>query len=140
MDRYRLICAVSASQLVCGGGGVALAVRHRYAYDLLWLHGRRDKVARDALLIGTAVSAPAPMLIAQGILTAAVARQPSRLASRGLGALGAAMVPGYLLERHVRRRLTRSGWDPLESSLILGGLLLAAAMAALGLQAGRETP
>ncbi|MBA2529239.1 MAG: hypothetical protein H0V19_04655 [Euzebyales bacterium] len=131
--RYRLLAAVSGAQLAFGGAGLAAALRRGHAYDFLWMHGRRDKVARDALLMGTAMSAPVPMLVTQAVLTAVVTRRRSRHAARGIGALGAAMVAGYVVERHVRRRLTPSGWDAVESSVVIGGIGLAGAMAALGL-------
>jgi hypothetical protein len=130
--RSRLLAAVSAAQLACNVAGLAVALRRRHAYDVLWMHGRRDDVARDALSMGTALSAPAPMLVAQAVWTIRAARRASRLATVGLGGLGAVMVPGYLGERHVRQRLRPSGWDRLESPLILAGIGLAAAMAALG--------
>jgi len=47
-------------------------------------------------------------------------------------------VAGYLGERLVRRRLRPSGWDAVESPLVLAGIGLAAAMAALGLPRPRR--
>ena len=68
-------------------------------------------------------------------MTVLVARRPSRLAALGLGALGATFVAGCLGERLVRRRLRPSGWDALESPLLVVAIGLAAAMAVLGLTA-----
>jgi hypothetical protein len=82
--------------------------------------------------MGTAFSAPTPMLAAQAWATARLAAGPHDGARRTLGALGAAMVPGALLERADRHRLRPSGWDPLETPVVAGGLGLAAAMAVLG--------
>ena len=42
------------------------------------------------------------------------------------------MVAGYLGERLVRQRLRPSGWDALESPLVVAAIGLAVAMAALG--------
>jgi len=42
------------------------------------------------------------------------------------------MVAGYLGERLVRQRLRPTGWDALESPLIIAALGLSVAMAALG--------
>ena len=54
--------------------------------------------------------------------------------------LGMAMVPGYLREHLVRRRLTRSGYDRLETLLVIAGIQLAALMAPLGLASLRPRP
>jgi hypothetical protein len=48
--------------------------------------------------------------------------------------MGALLVAGYLGERLVRQRLRPSGWDPLESPLLVVAITLAAAMAGLGLR------
>ena len=61
-----------------------------------------------------------------------VARRPSRRVAQALGGLGATMVAGYLGERQVRRRLRPSGWDAVESPLLVAAIGLAVAMAVLG--------
>jgi hypothetical protein len=61
---------VSAAQLATGLVGMAVAVRRRHQYDFLFLHGHPDHVARDTVLLGTAFSAPATMLVAQAVATA----------------------------------------------------------------------
>jgi hypothetical protein len=52
-----------------------------------------------------------------------------------LRVLGAVMVSGYLMERRGRLRLTPAGADPLETSVVVAGLALAAGMALAGRQA-----
>ena len=116
---------------------MVVALRRRHPYDVFWMHGRSDAIARDTILRGTALSAPVSNLLVQAALTAVVARRPSRGAARALGGLGALQVAGYLGERLVRRRLRPSGWDPVESPLVVAGIGLAGAMAALGRQGGR---
>jgi hypothetical protein len=128
----RHLAAVAAAQLACGLVGLVLAIRHRRPYDILWLHGRPDRVARDAVAMGTAMSAPAPMLVAQAVAVAMLLRRPARGPATALAVLGAAQVPGYLGERHVQRRLRRSGWDAVETPVVSGGVVLAAVMAVLG--------
>ena len=86
------------------------------------------------ILKGTALSAPVSNLLVQAALTVVVARRPSRGTVRALCGLGALQVAGYLGERLVRRRLRPSGWDAVESPLVLAGMGLAGAMAALGSQ------
>jgi hypothetical protein len=56
--RGRLLAAVSAAQLGAGVAGMVVALRRRHPYDLLWMHGRADAIARDTVVKGTALSAP----------------------------------------------------------------------------------
>jgi hypothetical protein len=131
----RLLAVVSAVQLGAGVAGMALAIRRRHAFDIPCWHGRESAVGRDSLLMGTALSAPAVMLVTQAGATAALVRRPDAAApARVLGGLGAAMVGGYLAERLVRRRLRPSGWDAGESPIVIAGASLAAVMAGLGLR------
>jgi hypothetical protein len=120
--------------LAIGLVGLAVAIRRRRAYDFLGLRGDPAHVVRDAMWMGTALSAPAPMLIAQAWAAWRVGQRGTRGTERArlvLGALGAAMVGGYLGEALVRRRLRPSGWDRVESPIACAGLTLAAAMATL---------
>lgn len=130
--RDTVLAGVSAAQLGFGLAGLALAVRRRHPYDIPLLRGRADAVGRDALTVGTALSAPSPMLVTQAVLTAKTAATASPRAARGLGLLGVAMTGGYLVERHVRRRLRC--WDSVETPVVAGGLALSAAMGVLGLR------
>jgi hypothetical protein len=70
-------------------------------------------------------------LLAQAALTA-VARRPGRVPLGHWAVWERSMSRGYLGERLVRRRLRRSGWDALESPLVVAGIGLAGAMAVLG--------
>jgi pimeloyl-ACP methyl ester carboxylesterase len=133
----RLLVAVSVAQLAANVTGLVVALRRRHPYDVFWMHGQADTVARDAILRGTALSAPVSNLLAQAAMTVLVARRPSHGAARALAGLGALQVPGYLGERLVRRRLRPSGWDAVESPLAAAGIGLAGAMAALGSRTAR---
>jgi hypothetical protein len=75
-----------------------------------------------------------------GAATVRLWRGPSRSARVVVAALGIAMVPGCLGEMLVRRRLTRSGYEPLETPIVIAGITLAAVTALLGFgaPAGRE--
>lgn len=128
------LTSIAAAQMAAHVAGLALALHRRRPYDILWFAGREETVARDAVFMGTSYSAPLPMLVLQGLCIAALARGPNTNARRGLGLLGAAMVPGYLGERLVRQRLSRNGWDVAESPVVITGLSLAAAMAMSGLR------
>lgn len=134
MDRRRLLAAVSATHLACGVAGTVIALGRGRPYDLGWIRGRPDDIARDAVFMGTALSPPLSLLVAQAVVTTVVARGGSPRADWGLGVLGAVMVAGYLGERLVWRRLTVPGRDPVESPLVVAGIGLAATMATLGLR------
>jgi hypothetical protein len=131
MDRDHTLGAASAVQLVAGITGMVIALRRRHPYHVPLLHGRPDNVARDSVVMGTALSAPVVMLTTQTFATIRVLRDGNARARHVLGVLGAVMVVGYLSEQLVRRRLRPSGWDSVESPLLLVGISSAAAMAAL---------
>jgi len=130
----RTLAGVSALQLGCGLTGQVLALSRRHPYDLPLLHGRPEAVARDSVLMGTALSAPAVMMAAQVLAVGRLRRNGDPRAARLLGVLGLLMVGGYLGERLDRHRLSPAGWDPVESPLVGAGVGLAAAMALLGLR------
>jgi hypothetical protein len=129
-----LLVAIASAQLATGLVGLSVAVRRRRNYDLGFLRGRPEHVARDSLLMGTAYSAPAYMLAVQLWAIRKLAAGPDDGARRLLGVDGAVMTPGYLAERYVRAHLRPGGWDPVETPVVLAGLGLAAAMAVLGHQ------
>jgi hypothetical protein len=128
---------VSAAQLGVGVVSLAVARRRNHAYHFLMLRGRPENIGRDAIVMGTAFSAPIVMLAVQGVATARLARRADARAERVLGVLGVAMITGYLGESLVRQRLRPSGYDPVESPLVIIGLGLAGAMAVVGLSARR---
>lgn len=138
MNHRERLAVLSGAQLACGAAGLGLAVRGGHAFDIPGWRGSPQNVARDALSMGTALSAPALMLLAQVVATASLARGDSVGARRTLGGLGSAMTVGYLIERLVRRRLTPSGWHRVESPVAAAGLLLSAAMAGTAVRAERE--
>lgn len=127
----RRLATASLAQLACGVVGMGVAVRRRHAYDVGFVRGTPQAVGRDSVLMGTALSAPVTMLTTQSVLTALVVTRGERGAARGLGLLGGLMVAGYLAERHVRHLLRPGGWDPLETTLVVSGMLLAALMTRL---------
>ena len=134
MSPRRLLVVVSATQLAVGVAGAVVAVTRRRNYDLGFMRGRPEHILRDAVLLGTAYSAPVPMLVAQFWATRQLQRGPDDGARRMLGMLGALMVPGYLMERYGRAHLRPGGFDPVETPVVLGGVGLAAVMAVLGHQ------
>jgi hypothetical protein len=136
----RRLVGVSLAQLACGLTGMSVAIRRGHAYDVGFLKGTPERVARDSIFSGTALSAPVTMLATQAVLTTVVATRGSARAAAGLQVLGALMVSGYLAERLVRHRLGRRGWATFESPLLAAGLGLAVAMCLLGRQASAREP
>lgn len=132
MTPRRLLVSISSAQLAAGVVGMSLAVRRRRNYDLGFLRGRPEHVARDSLLMGTAYSPPAYMLAVQLWAIRSLAAGPHDGARRLLGMSGAVMAPGYLAERYVRAHLRPRGWDPVETPVVAISMALAAAMAVLG--------
>jgi hypothetical protein len=139
MHRVRLLLAVSAAQLACGVVGMVVAVWRKHPYDVFWMHGEPDKIVRDTIFKGTALSAPISNLLIHATLIAVAARRPSRRTQQALGGLGMLLIAGYLGERLVRHRLRPSGGDALESPLLAAAIGLAGAMALLGLRPSPPT-
>jgi hypothetical protein len=135
----RGLLATASVQLGASIVGLVVCVRRRHPYHFLFLHGRPDRVGREALRMGTALSAPVSMLLAEGRAIVALTRGEGGRPERVLMALGTAMVPGYLGESLVRRRLRPSGFDAVETPLAVIGIGSAAAMAALGWACGRSS-
>jgi len=135
MSRRRLLVRISVAQLAAGLAGLTVALRRGRNYDVGFLRGRPENIGWDAILQGTAYSAPVPMLAVQAWATRNLAAGPDDGARRMLGVLGAVMVPGYLLERYGRAHLRPSGFDPVETPVVVVSVGLAAAMAVLGHQA-----
>lgn len=131
MPHRRRLMAVSASHLVVAVVSMKVAIARRSPFHLPLVHGDPNRVVRDSFVMGTALSEPVVMMVAQGWALSVLARRVSSGAAATLGWLGASNVPGYLLERQVRTRLRPSHWDPVESPLAVAGLALAAATAAL---------
>ena len=111
MDRARALAGVSAAQLGCGVAGMVVALRRGHPYDVFWMHGQPDAIARDTLFKGTALSAPVSTLLTQAALTAVMARHPSRRVARGLR---------HRWPDHGGRLLWVSGWCGNGFALLVG--------------------
>ena len=135
MTNRPALVALSAAQLTAGLAGLVVAVRRRRHFDIPFLRGDPDSVARDAWWGGTAYSAPVFMLATQAWATVRLAREPDDVARRTLRGLGVVMTPGYLAERWSRVRLTPRRFDPVETPIVvtaLGGAIALAVLARSG--------
>jgi hypothetical protein len=126
------LVAVSAGQLAVGLAGQVVALRRRRHFDVPFMTGSSDHIARDSLWFGTSYSAPSYMLAAHAWALARLLRGPDERARQALRLLGGGMIPGYLIERWNRALLRPGGFDPVETPLVVGGLAGAVAMAVLG--------
>ncbi len=128
MKRHHLLGSVSAAQLSLNAAGMLIALRRRHAFDVPFMHGDPARVGSQSILFGTALSAPVTLLLAQAIASMRMMTGPDPGAARLLKVLGGVYVGGYLAERRVRHCLTRNGWDPLESPVLIVALGLSIAM------------
>lgn len=133
MPRAKLIF-VAAAHLTVAMTSMKVAIDRRSPFHLPVLHGDPERVGRDSFVMGTALSEPVVMMVAEAGAICVLVGRPSPAAVATLGCLGAVNLPGYVLEQHVRLRLRPSGWDNLETPLVVAGIGLAAAMAKLALR------
>jgi len=129
-DRRALVGAATV-QLAAGLAGQVVALRRRRHYDVPFMTGSPDHVARDSWWFGTAISAPYYMLGAQAWAILRLRRGPDDRARQALRWLGTGMVGGYLSERLCRHRLTPAGFDPVETPIVAAGFGGTIAMALL---------
>ena len=128
----KLLGVISAAQLGLGLLGVRKALRDGTEYDLGFLRGSPKTMKRDLWFMGTNLSAPAWMLLAQALATVLLMTRHRSRAAKALGILGVMMSLGYPAEKSVRQ-----AWrHPNRSitALTVVAELLAVAMAWLGLR------
>ncbi|TNM61129.1 hypothetical protein FHN55_17415 [Streptomyces sp. NP160] len=147
----RLLLLAAGAQLGTALVGQAVAVRRGLPVDIAALGLRprlppgpasSRRVARDAWVTGTALSAPVPALLLQGGALAVLARHPApapagRSAALVLGVQAAVACAGQPAERLGRVRLVRGSTDPVETPVVVLGTVLAAAVVALSAVARR---
>lgn len=135
MRKRQTLVAISATQVVAGIAGHVIAQRDARPFNIAVLgwRGRTDRVTRDSWLLGTGLSAPVVMLAFETVVTTQLALRPSPRATRILGALGAAMSCGYLIEQEFRDALSPGGWDRLITPVAAAGFALSVSMAVVGL-------
>jgi hypothetical protein len=123
---------ISAVQLGLGLLGLRKALRNGTEYDLGFMRGAPATMKRDLWFMGTNLSAPAWMLLAQALATILLMTRHRSSAARTLGILGVMMSLGYPAEKSVRQ-----AWrHPNRSitALTVVAELLAVSMARLGLR------
>lgn len=133
----KVLASVSLVQLIVQLAGARKALRDRIPYDLPFLQGKPENVARDAWIIGSRLSAPGPLLAAHAAGTVLLLARPRPWLRRAIGWLGAVYIPGILLERVTRESFRHP--DRETTPLTASALGLSVAMALLGL-AGLKRP
>ena len=131
MAHRSTLVAVSSAQLAAQLAGHVVALRRRRHFDVPFLTGSPDHVVRDWLWFGTAYSAPPYLVGAQLWAVARLLRGPDERARWVLRWVGTGLTVGYLSERCSRLRVRPSGFDPVETPVVVGGWGCAAAMAVL---------
>ena len=127
-----MLGVISAVQLGVGLVGLRKALRDGTEFDLGFTRGSPETMKRDLWFMGTNLSAPAWMLLAQALATVLLMTRHRSRAAKALGILGVMMSLGYPAEKSVRQ-----AWrHPNRSTTALTGVaeLLAASMAWLGLR------
>jgi hypothetical protein len=130
----KLLGLISAVQLGLGLLGLRKALHDGTEYDLGFMRGSSATMRRDLWFMGTNLSPPAWMLLAQALATVLLMTRRRSRAAKALGILGAMMSLGYPAEKSVRQ-----AWrHPKRSmtALTVVAELLAVSMAWLGL--GRQ--
>ena len=128
----KLLGVISTMQLGIGLVGLRKALRDGTEFDLGFTRGSPETMKRDLWLMGTNLSAPAWMLLAQAMATVLLMTRHRSRAAKALGILGVMMSLGYPAEKSVRQ-----AWrHPNRSitALTLVAELLAVSMAWLGLR------
>ena len=137
-DAMRVLGLVAFVQLLLGVAGLKKALREGRVADVPFAEKRSKKqIEQRHWTDGTALSAPTPMLVIQGIasIVLILGRRPPVFFARLIGVLGAIMAIGYPLEKVWRESLVEP--DKQLTPLTLGGFLLALKMAILGWSVGR---
>jgi hypothetical protein len=132
MTARSALVAVSSAQLAAQLAGHVVALRRRRHYDVPFMTGSPEHLVRDWLWFGTAYSAPPYLLASQVWATARLARGPDDRARWVLKWLGTCVTVGYLSERLVRLRVRPTGFDPVETPVVVVGWGSVIAMALLG--------
>jgi hypothetical protein len=131
MAHRSTLVAVSSTQLAAQLVGHVVALRRRRHVDVPFLTVSPEHLVRDWLWFGTAYSGPPYLLGLHMWAIARLLRGPDDRARWVLRWLGSGLTLGYLSERWNRVRVTRSGFDPLETPIVVGGWSCAMAMAVI---------
>lgn len=128
----KFLGVISAVQLGLGILGLRKALHDGTEYDLGFMRGSPATIRRDLWFMGTNLSPPAWMLLAQTLATVLLMTRHRSSAAQMLGILGVMMSLGYPAEKSVRqawRHPTRS-----ITALTVVAELLAVSMAGIGLR------
>jgi hypothetical protein len=133
-----LLWLISAVQLSVGVAGQFVATREGRSFEIFRWHGDPKRVAQESWFMGTGLSAPVAMMAVHAAALAVLTARPSRRAAATLGALGATMAGGYLIENKFRSAIRHPAQEPFPTALGGVGFILAVAMAVIGAREARS--
>lgn len=129
-----VLAVASTLNLLFSVVGFRKAVQEKIPYDIGFVKGSAEHIARDQVTLGSALSPPTLIMVAQAAGTARMFKNPGADAARLLGVLGLAMSVGFSMERvfHESIRNPNRSTTPI----VVGGESMAIVMAVLGLALG----
>jgi uncharacterized membrane protein YraQ (UPF0718 family) len=129
-----VLAVASTVNLLFSVVGFRKAVQEKIPYDVGFMKGLAEHIARDQITLGSALSPPTIMMVAQAAGTARMFKNPGLAAARLLGVLGLAMSIGFSMERvfHESVRNPNRSTTPI----VAGGESTAIVMAVLGFTLG----
>jgi hypothetical protein len=131
-----VLAVASTLNLLFSVVGFRKAVQEKIPYDIGFMKGSAEHIPRDQITLGSALSPPTIMMIAQAAGTAWMFKNPRPGAARLLGMLGLAMSIGFSMERVFHEPVQ----NPNRSTtpIVAGGESMAIVMAVLGFTLGRR--
>ena len=96
----KILASISLVQLIGQLVAARKAIRDHVPYDIPFMRGKAENVARDMWTIGTGLSAPWPVLAAHAAGTVLLLARPRQGLQRAMGWLGSRLHPGRALGTH----------------------------------------
>lgn len=129
-----VLAVASTLNLLFSVVGFRKAVQEKIPYDIGFMKGTAEHIARDQITLGSALSPPTIMMVAQAAGTARMFKNPGAGAARLLGVLGLAMSIAGSMERlfHESVRNPNRSTTPI----VAGEGSMAIVMAVLGFTLG----
>lgn len=129
-----VLAVASTLNLLFSVVGFRKALKEKIPYDIGFMKGSAEHIARDQITLGSALSPPTLMMVTQAAGTARMFKNRGTGAASLLGVLGLAMSIGFSMERvfHESVRNPNRSITPI----VAGGELTAIVMAILGFALG----
>jgi hypothetical protein len=129
-----VLAVASTLNLLFSVVGFRKAVQEKIPYDIGFMKGSAEHIARDQITLGSALSPPTLMMVAQAVGTVRMVKNPGPGAARLLGVLGLAMSIGFSMERVFHESVRNPNRS--NSPIVAGAESTAIVMAVLGFTLG----